>query len=82
MAFATNPFEYYLDFGIYIKARSRATQTFLVQLAGSGTYVPSRRSTKGGGYGSIPASNPVGYEGGRQLAEKTVEVIDSLWEET
>ena len=28
VAFATNPFEYYLDFGVYIKARSPAVQTF------------------------------------------------------
>ena len=80
MVFATNPFEYYLDFGIYIKARSRAVQTFLVQLAGSGTYVPSRRSTQGGGYGSIPASNPVGYQGGWKLAERTVALINHLWD--
>lgn len=81
MALATNPFEYYLDFGIHIKARSRAVQTFLVQLAGSGGYVPSRRSTEGGAYGSIPASNPIGYQGGWKLAERTVAVIDSLWGE-
>lgn len=79
VVFATNPFEYYLDFGIYIKARSKATQTFLVQLAGSGTYVPSTRSVSGGGYGSIPASNRVGPEGGRQLAEITTGVIEHLW---
>ena len=79
VAFATNPFEYYLDFGIYIKARSKAIQTFLVQLAGQGTYVPSRRSVSGGGYGAIPASNPVGPEGGRQLAEITTAIIEHLW---
>jgi len=79
MAFATNPFEYYLDFGVYIKARSKAVQTFLVQLAGAGTYVPTRRSVAGGGYGSVPASNPVGPEGGRQLADRTIEVIQQLW---
>jgi hypothetical protein len=80
IVFATNPFEYYLDFGVFIKARSRAVQTFLVQLAGEGaSYVPSLRSTQGGGYGSLPASNPIGPEGGRMLAEKTIEVIESLW---
>lgn len=80
VAFATNPFEYYLDYGIHIKARSKALQTFLVQLAGQGTYVPSRRSVAGGGYGSIPASNPVDCEGGWQLAARTVEVIEQLWD--
>ncbi|MBU7003935.1 MAG: hypothetical protein HXS50_00105 [Theionarchaea archaeon] len=79
VVFATNPFEYYLDFGIHIKARSRAVQTFLVQLAGSGGYVPSRRSTQGGGYGSIPASSRIGYQGGWEFADRTVAIIDSLW---
>ena len=79
IALATNPFEYYLDFGIYIKARSPAMQTFVVQLAGAGTYVPTRRSVSGGGYGSVPASNPVGPAGGRQFAERTVEVLGQHW---
>ena len=79
MAVATNPFELYLDFGIHIKARSKAVQTFLVQLAGPGTYVPSARSMAGGGYGSIPASNPVDATGGWQLAHRTVEILDQLW---
>ena len=79
LAVATNPFEYYLDFGIRIKARSPAAQTLLVQLAGGGTYCPSPRSLAGGGYGSLPASNPVGPEGGKVLVERTVEVIDKLW---
>lgn len=82
IVFATNRFEYYLDFGIRIKARSPAVQTFLVQLAGPGTYVPSPRSVAGGGYGSVPASNPVGPEGGKLLADTTVEMIESLWKDT
>jgi hypothetical protein len=82
IVFATNPFEYYLDFGINIKARSRAVQTFLVQLAGPGGYVPSRRSTHGGGYGSIPASSRIGYRGGWEFADRTVALIDSLWKDT
>jgi hypothetical protein len=76
----TNPFEYYLDHGEYIKCRSRAVQTFIVQLAGSGTYVPSVRSTQGGGYGSVPASNPLGPEAGRMLADKCIEVVNALFE--
>lgn len=79
LVFATNPFEYYLDFGIYIKARSTAMQTFLIQLAGGGSYLPSRRSLAGGAYGSVPASNPVGPDAGRQLAERTIEAIQQLW---
>ena len=80
VAFATNPFEYYLDHGVHIKCRSHATQTFLVQLAGRGTYVPSERSTRGGGYGSVPASNPCGSDVGRLIADKSVEIINGLFE--
>jgi hypothetical protein len=79
VAIATNDFELYTDFGIQMKARSRALQTFLIQLAGSGSYVPSERAVKGGGYSAIPASNVVGPEGGQMLTEKTVELINSLW---
>lgn len=77
--FASVPFEYYLDYGIQIKARSPAVQTFLVQLAGDGTYVPTPRSLAGGGYGSIAASNPVGAEGGQQLAEHLTDAMRSIW---
>ncbi len=79
MAMASNPFEYYLDYGIQIKARSAATQTFLVQLAGPGSYLPSLRSLAGGGYGSVPASNNFGPEAGAILREATIRTIDSLF---
>jgi len=80
-AFATNPFEYYLDFGVQIKGRSKAVQTFLVQHVGSGAYLPTLRATAGRSYGAIPASTPVGPEGGRELAQWTVEAINALWVE-
>jgi hypothetical protein len=79
IAIATNPFEYYLDYGIQIKSQSPAVQTFLVQLAGAGTYVPSPRSTLGGGYGSLPASNPVGSEGGGVLRDRTIVLLRADW---
>jgi hypothetical protein len=79
IALATNPFEYYLDFGLQIKVRSPAEQTFLIQLAGSGTYIPSPRSVIGGGYGSVPASNPIGPQGGQQLADYTITAIRANW---
>ncbi len=80
IAFATNPFEYYLDYGVQIKVRSPAIQTFLVQLAGQGTYLPSPRSVAGGGYGSVPASNPHGPEAGQILADETVRSLRELWD--
>jgi len=78
VAFATNPFEYYLDYGMQIQTRSPFVQTFLVQLAGAGTYVPSPRSVVGGGYGSTAASNPVGPDGGQILADRTVDALRRL----
>jgi hypothetical protein len=82
VAFASNPFEYYLDFGIQIKVKSPATQTFLVELCGAGSYVPSTRSVRHGGYGSMPASNRIGPEGGQVLAEWTIENLRDLWRES
>jgi len=80
VAFASNPFELYLDFGMQIKARSKAIQTFLVQLTGAGTYLPTTRATTGKSYGAVPASTPIGPEGGRILVEKTLEIINDLFD--
>jgi hypothetical protein len=80
VAVATNPFECYLDYGIRIKARSPAVQTFLVQLAGSGSYLPTARSVGGRGYGSAPSSSLVGPEGGSELVEWTVAAIARAFE--
>ena len=80
VVFATNPYELYLDYGIFIKCRSSAAQTFLVQLAGGGTYVPTPRSTASGGYGSIPASNPLGPPAGRLMTDRSVAAINALFD--
>lgn len=79
VTFATSPFEYYLDFGVQIKARSAAVQTFVIQLSGSGTYCPTLRAIAGQSYGAVPASTPVGPEGGHELVEWAVAAIDGLW---
>ncbi len=101
-ALATNQFELYTDFGVQIKARSKAVQTFVVQLANgaaepmpgpdasyeeladwyyptSGTYLPSERAVKGGGYGAVIQSNVVGPEGGQVLVEETLKMINAMW---
>ncbi len=79
VAIATNPFEYYLDYGVRIKARSPAVQTFVVQLVGSGSYVPTEKAVAGKSYGAVPASTPVGPEGGSELAEWTLARLHELW---
>ena len=81
VAFASNPFEYYLDFGLQIKARSKAVQTFLVQLAGRGTYLPTARAAAGASYGAVPASTPIGPEGGKELVNWSVDAINALFEQ-
>jgi hypothetical protein len=82
MVIATNPFELYLDYGMQMKARSKAVQTFVVELAGGGAgYLPTARSVAGGAYGAIPESTEIGPEGGRELVERTLELIESLWVE-
>lgn len=81
VAIATNVFELFTEFGIQIKARSRALQTFVIQLAGPGSYVPTGRAVLGGGYSAIVESNLVGPEGGQVLADQTVDLINSLWPE-
>ena len=79
IAICTNPFELFTDFGVQIKARSRALQTFVIQLTGEGGYVPTENAIRGGGYSAIVQSNVVGPEGGRALVDCTVERINSLW---
>ncbi len=79
VAIATNPFELYTQYGIQIKARSRALQTFVIQLTGPGTYLPTSVAVRGGGYSAIVASSVVGPEGGQMLVDRTVGLINSLW---
>ena len=58
---------------------SPAVQTFVIQLTGSGGYLPSERAVRGGGYGAVIQSSRIGPEGGQVLIERTVEAIKTLW---
>jgi hypothetical protein len=82
IAIATDPFELFLDYGIRIKARSKALQTFVVQLAcSSGGYLPTAKAVAGGGYGAEIASNRVGPKGGQVLVDQTVGLINGMWDD-
>jgi hypothetical protein len=81
VAVCTNPFEPYTEYGVRIKARSKAVQTFVVQLAcGAGSYIPTEEAVRGGGYGAVVYSNLVGPEGGSVLVDQAVEAINAMWE--
>ncbi len=80
IAMATNSFELFLDYGQRIKARSKAKQTFLVQLCGAdGIYVPTKKAIQVGSYGAAVFTGIVGYEGGNLLVEESVAAINGLF---
>ena len=82
VALCTNEFELFTDYGIRIQARSKALQTFVIQLVGShpwGSYLPTEKAVRGGDYSANVLSSVVGPEGGEILVDRTLEVINSLW---
>ena len=81
VAFSTNPFELFLDYGNIIKARSRAAQTFIVQLAcGASDYLPTKKAEEGGHYSAYLSSGYVGHEGGDLFTRQTIRAINTMWE--
>lgn len=77
VAFATNPFELFLDYGNQIRARSKAKQTFLIQLCGgSDGYLPTEAAEKGSHYSAYISSGYTGHEGGDILVRETVRRIN------
>ena len=82
IAFASSPFELFLNYGNQIKARSVAEQTFLIQLAnGNEGYLPTEKAEKGGHYSAFISSGIVGHVGGEQLVRETLKGIRSLFAE-
>ncbi len=83
LAFATNPFELFLNYGNQIRARSLAKQTFLVQLACGGGlgYLPTEKAEKGSHYSAFIGSGITGHEGGNLLVRKTLTEINALFSE-
>ena len=79
VALATNPFELYVDYGIRMKARSKALLTFIVQLSCQHSgYLPTERAIRGGGYSADKYI--VGPDGGQALANETVKLINDMWD--
>lgn len=80
IAIATNRFEYFLDYGIRIKARSKAIQTFVVQLVGEGSYLPTTRALQGKSYGAGIENSLVTPEGGQMLVNESLRLINEMFE--
>ena len=79
IAFATNPYELFLDYGNKIRTGSHAAQTFLVQLScGAWGYLPTEKAEKGGHYSAYISSGTVGHEGGDLLVRKSVQEINDM----
>ncbi len=80
IAFASNPFELFLNYGNQIKARSKAEQTFLIQLAnGAEGYLPTEQAERGGHYSAFVGSGQVGHEGGDLLVRQTLSSINDMF---
>ena len=80
IAITTNTFELFLDWGIQMKARSPAQQTFVLQLTnGCGMYLPTAHAIEGGSYSGLPHVNKVGPEGGQILVDQTVRAMQRLF---
>ncbi len=80
VAIATNPFELFLDYGNQIRARSKAKQTFLIQLAcGSSGYLPTEKAEKGSHYSAYVSSGYTGHEGGNLLVRETLDNINKMF---
>lgn len=80
IAFASNPFELFLDYGNRIRSNSPAAQTFLIQLSGGALgYLPTKKAEKGSHYSAYVSSGHVGHEGGDLLVYKTLATINTIW---
>ena len=82
-AFASNRFELFIDFMHRIQGRSPFTQTIIVQLTADpgtegGSYLATKRAAANQGYSATLFSNKVSPEGGRQLVEITLEMLNKL----
>jgi len=81
IAIASNPFELFLDYGNRMKARSKAMQTFVVQLCcGTSGYLPTEKAEKAGHYSAYVSSGNVGHEGGDLLTRNTIHEINEMFD--
>ena len=63
-----------------MKGRSPAVQTFVVQLAGSDSYLPTERAVRQGGYGAFEKTCVVDPKAGDQIVAETLDLLKSHWD--
>lgn len=81
IAIATNPYELFLDYGNRMKARSKAEQTFIVQLCcGWHGYLPTEKAEKAGHYSAYISGGDTGHEGGDILTRNTITEINKMFD--
>ena len=81
VAFVSEHYELYTDYGQRIQARSPFTQTFTIQLSVGGFgYLPTARSLKNAGYQSHPINNynSPSPEGGQMMVDEAVRLLYEL----
>lgn len=85
IAFTTCRFELYMDYQHRIQARSPFEQTFLIQLCAQtdetgSCYLPTERAVWAKGYSADLIGNKVSHEGGQQLVEGSLQLLNMLKE--
>ena len=82
IAFASNPFELFIDYMHRIQRQSPYELTFIVQLAQMGGpaagYLPTERAVANRGYSAEPYSYSIGPAGGNTLVRETVKELRRL----
>ena len=64
-----------------MKARSKAKQTFIVQLCcGNAGYLPTENAEKAGHYSAYISSGNVGHEGGDIFVRNTIFEINKMFD--
>ena len=82
VAFTTSPYETYMDYMHRIQARSPFIQTFTIQMAsfGGASYMATTRAMEGKGYSASIFCNQVADQGGQELVEITLDLLNQLAE--
>ena len=80
VAFASNPFELYMDYMHRMQSRSPFMQTFVIQMAGFNNqgYLATERGMHNKGYSASMFCNRVSAQGGQQMVDITVDMLKDL----